>query len=246
VLLLSGGQVGLSYVGANEWGGLLLTLLIFTFTLSIGLPIAVLLAILRALVSPVFRGAIKIISEIIRSLPLAVVLLAFVLIIPYLCGAGASGLRLFSAALGLALYFAFYMSEVLVAGMTSVPTTQWDAARALGLSELLTVRLIVIPQALPISIPAATNELRIAIKETSILAIIGVMELTGSTRAAYEAGPASENFLGLYLVAGVMYATLLYGVILFGKSLEATFNIQRQLPDAAKIPSAIAEQVDRA
>ena len=89
VVLLSGSPVGLTYVGADEWGGLVLTLLIFSVTLSAGLPMAVGLVVVRALAPPLFAVVLKITSDIIRSLPLAVVLLAFVLMVPYLSGPGA-------------------------------------------------------------------------------------------------------------------------------------------------------------
>ncbi len=120
-------------------------------------------------------------------------------------------------ALAIALYTAAYMGEIVRGGLASVPAGQAEAARALGLGRVQTMRLVVLPQTLPFVVPATTNLLATIVKESAVLAAVAVAELTyqgqviiGRTFAAFE----------IWTVVAGLYLALVLSIIGTATTLE--------------------------
>lgn len=110
-----------------------------------------------------------------------------------------------------------FVSEIVRAGINSIPSGQWDAAYVLGYSRPESLRIVILPQMLRNVIPALTNELVTLIKETSVLGVIGLLELTRASRdiIARELDPMT-----IYLAAAFLYLILTTIVSIFAKKLE--------------------------
>jgi general L-amino acid transport system permease protein len=132
--------------------------------------------------------------------------------------------RILRAIVGLTLFSAVYMAENIRGGLQSIPKGQVEAAHALGLNSPLTVALIVLPQALKVSIPAIIGQFISLLQDTTLLSIVGLLELLGLSRAIL----ANPDFVGrngeTYLFIGVLYWFLCYAMSLGGRKLEASLS----------------------
>jgi len=162
------GQIGLFLRGG------LVTLLVSLSSMSLAVPLGLLLALLRLYGGPFARGAAHAYIEAFRGTP--------VLLQLYLLYYGLAPLVHFSALsaaiLGLGLNYGAYEAEVHRAAIAAIPTGQTEAAAALGLSRLQGLRLVLLPQALRTALPAMTNDLISLLKDSSLVSVITVVELT--------------------------------------------------------------------
>jgi His/Glu/Gln/Arg/opine family amino acid ABC transporter permease subunit len=190
----------------------LLTLASYPVALTIGLVLA-LPRIGRRRIR-VFALTASAIVELIRGTPLLVQLFYIYYVFPFL------GLRLpaFEAAvIGLAINYGAYMSEVYRGGIEAIPRAQWEAAEALGLRRWLTMRLVVLPQAIRIAIPSLGNYLVSLFKDSALASTISVSELLFSGQLL-----ASETFkyLAIYSVIFVIYFLISYPTVLMIRAYE--------------------------
>ncbi len=165
------------------WQGLQLTLLLAVAALPLAFAAGLLLAGLWSLRMRGLSGAVVALIDVLRSFPVLVLLILIFYGLPFL------GLRLpnFAAAvLALVLNNAGYFGEILRAGIAGVPAGQDDALRALGLTRLQGLRLVVLPQAMQaVLAPLASNALEL-VKATSVAAMVALPELLRSARVAQE------------------------------------------------------------
>lgn len=165
------------------WQGLQLTLLLAAVALPLAFAAGLLLAGAWSLRLRGLSGAIVALIDLLRSFPVLVLLILIFYGLPFL------GLRLpnFGAAvLALVLNNAGYFGEILRAGIAGVPSGQDDALRALGLTRLQGLRLVVLPQAVQsVLAPLASNALEL-VKATSVAAMVALPELLRSARVAQE------------------------------------------------------------
>ncbi len=152
---------------------------------------------------------------VVRGTPLFVQLLIVYFALPEVIGVNLTPFAAGVVALG--FNSTAYLSETVRAGINAVPEGQWEVSYALGYSRLETLRSIIFPQMLRIIFPGLTNELTSLIKETSILAVIGVAELTklGKDVVARELDPMT-----IYLVVALLYFVLTSAVSLVTKTCE--------------------------
>jgi polar amino acid transport system permease protein/polar amino acid transport system substrate-binding protein len=115
-----------------------------------------------------------------------------------------------------------YMSEVFRGGILSVPYGQTEAARSLGLSNAKTMRKVIIPQAVKNMVPAFVNQMIISLKDTSLLSVIGLGELTQRGQIVVA---ATYNSFEIYFIIGVMYFVLIKLISLFGDFVERKLKI---------------------
>jgi polar amino acid transport system substrate-binding protein len=180
-----------------------LTLLSMTLAMAIGLPLA-----LSRLYGPApLRAAATLYVEFFRGIP---VLLLLFFIYYSLPGIAAHydwpcSLRLpafYAAILGFGLNYAAYEAEIYRAGIRSIPVGQWEAAASLGMSPLLTFRRIILPQAVRVILPPMTNDLVALFKDTSVVSIIAVEELTKEYQILSK---SSLKYLEIGLVTAMLY-----------------------------------------
>ncbi|WP_332384066.1 amino acid ABC transporter permease [Lactococcus laudensis] len=156
-------------------GGMWLATKISVVSLVIGLLLGVLFGILRTSNLRMIKLIFKIYLEVFRIMPLLVLLFVFYYILPEALNSDISQFTV--SVLVFVLWISSEMSDVVRSALISVPKTQIDAGRALGLSKRQQYSYIYLPQGLPLVIPATLNLITRVIKTTSILLIIGVPEM---------------------------------------------------------------------
>lgn len=197
--LLYGGVVGLPIVETHLWGGLLITLIIAIVGIVVSLPIGVVLALGRRSEMPIIRSICTIYIEIWRGVPLITVLFMASVMLPLFLSSELETNKLIRALIGVVLFSAAYMAEVIRGGLQAIPKGQYEAADALGLSYWKKTYLIVLPQALKITIPSIVNTFIGLFKDTSLVLIIGMFDVLGIGQAANSdpewLGFATESYV---------------------------------------------------
>ncbi len=220
VLWLIGGGFILTPIGTNLWNGLLLTLLAASVSIALAFPLGILLALGRQSTLPVLRGFCTLYVELIRGLPLIGILFMAQVMLPLVLPGQVQLDRVVRAIAGLVLFNAAYLAENVRGGLQSIPRGQIEAAKALGLNTPLSLLLIVLPQALRTVIPAIVGQFISLFKDTSLLSLFALVELTGITRSIL----AQPQFLGryaeVYLFIGLIYWVFCYTMSQLSRKLE--------------------------
>ncbi len=159
-------------------GGLALTLILSMLGLALAFPLSILVALCRLSPYSLLRWPSTVFVYIIRGVPLVMLVFWSYFLVPVLIGRPTSAFV--TLVVTLVLYQAAYMSEIVRAGIEALPSGQTEAARSLGLGYGLTMRKVVLPQALYNMLPSLISQFVSAIKETSIGYVISVHELTHS------------------------------------------------------------------
>jgi general L-amino acid transport system permease protein len=220
-LWLMGGGWGLTRVATSRWQGLLLTLLLALVSTGLSFPLGVGLALGRQGNLPLIRWACTLYIELIRGTPLIVILFLMQNMLPLLTPAGS--LRpdnVLRAITGLTLFSAAYLAENVRGGLQAIPRGQIEAARALGLSPVLIASFIVLPQALRVALPAIVGQFIGLFKDTSLVSLVQLVELTGTARTVLGQPQFSDRFAEVYLVIGLIYWLFCYSLSLMGRRLE--------------------------
>jgi len=222
-ILMGGGSFGLAPVTSDQWGGLPLTLLLATTGMLLALPLAILVALGRQSGLPLLRGLCRLYVELVRGVPLISVLFLASFLFPIILPPGFSVDVLLRVQAGIVLFAAAYLSETIRGGLLAVPAGQHDTAAALGLGRWQAMRWIILPQALRAVIPSMMNSAVSIFKDTSLVTVVSLYELTGSLSLAL-AGDAEWRpyYLEGYLFIGLIYWTGCYSMSRFSRSLEAT------------------------
>jgi len=211
-------------VETSLWGGLLLTMILAVGGILSSFPLGVLLALGRRSALPVVRGVCIAVVEVVRGVPLITVLFTASLMLPlFLYGyRPAHWLR---AMVGITVFTSAYVAENVRGGLQAVPRGQIDAAHAVGLSSLWTTVLIVLPQALRNVIPALVGQFISLFKDTSLVAIMGLVEILGISQSVL----ANPEFLGLhaevYTFVALVYFVFSYVMSYGSRRLEKTLGV---------------------
>jgi general L-amino acid transport system permease protein len=219
-LWLIGGGFGLMPVSTTFWNGFLLTLLVAVVSIVLSFPLGVLLALGRQSQMPIIRTLSTGYIELIRGLPLIGILFMAQVMLPLLLPPQITVDQLVRAIAGLSLFSAAYLAETVRGGLQSIPSGQWEAAKALGLSTPLTLGLIVLPQALRTVVPAIVGQFISLFKDTALLSIVGLVELTGIARSITSQAEYLGRYGEVYLVLGLIYWLFCYGMSLASRRLE--------------------------
>lgn len=227
-LLMFGGVLGLDYVPTALWGGLPLTLALSIVGLVASFPLGVLLALGRTSELPVMRGLSVVYIELVRGVPLISVLFMASVMLPLFLPAGVSIDKVLRAVIGICLFSAAYVAEVVRAGLQAIPKGQVEAAKALGLGYWQRQRLIVLPQALALVIPPLVNSFIASFKDTSLVIVIGLLDLLSTAKAALT-DPAWRGFYKeAYLFVGVIYLLFCYSLSRYSRYLEGVLGQGRR------------------
>ncbi|MBM6991371.1 amino acid ABC transporter permease [Mobilibacterium timonense] len=197
---------------AMYWKGFLIacqgipaTVAVSLIAVIIGAIIGLFLALLRLANNTVLRTIAKIYIDVVRGTPMVVQAFIFAYGIPQLLQANNVEFRwdnlVIPAVIVCGLNSAAYMAEIVRSGIQAVDKGQMEAARSLGMSKSMAMRLIIIPQAVKVILPAVGNEFVTLIKETSVLSFVGVVEVMRRgalwNAATFETFPA---YIGVALV----------------------------------------------
>jgi len=221
-VLLHGGVFGLPLVETRQWGGMTLTLVITIGGLFAAFPLGVLLALGRRTSLPAIRAICIVFIEFWRGVPLITVLFMASVMLPLFLPEGASVDKLLRALIGVALFAAAYLAEVIRGGLQAVPRGQYEAAAALGLGYGRTMLHVVLPQALRHVIPGLANTAIALFKDTTLVLVIGLFDFLGIIQAALT----DTEWLGLAL-EGYVFAAAVYWVLCFAMS-RASRRVENQ------------------
>jgi general L-amino acid transport system permease protein len=212
--LMFGDVFGLTKVETDRWGGLPLTILLASLSIVIAFPLAVLIALGRRSELPAIRSICTIYVELIRGVPLISVLFMASFMFPLFMPPGLTIDVLVRVLLGISLFAAAYLAEVIRGGLQAVPRGQVEAAATLGLSYWQTQRKIVLPQALAIVVPGIINSFISTFKDTSLVTIVSLYELTGALSLALN----SDADWRPYKIEGYLFIALIYFIFCFSMS----------------------------
>lgn len=220
ILWLIGGGIGLERVGTDLWGGLMLTLLVSSASIALAFPLGVLLALGRQSHLPILRGFSTLYIELVRGLPLIGILFMAQVMLPLVLPGQLRLDRLVRAIAGLVLFNAAYLAENVRGGLQSIPRGQTEAAKALGFNTPLTLWLIVLPQALRIVTPAIVGQFISLFKDTSLLSLFALLELTGAARSVLAQADFLGRYAEVYLFIGLIYWVFCYSMSQISRRLE--------------------------
>lgn len=223
-ILLWGGVFGLTFVDTTQWGGLPLTMVLFTGTVVIGLPIAVLLALGRQSKLPLVKAVCVTLIECLRGVPLITILFVAVNVFPLFLPQGVELNKLLRVMVGMAIFFACYQAEVIRGGLQAVPRGQHEAAASLGLSYWQSTSRIVLPQALRICLPGMVNHIIAALKNTSFVLIIGLFDILTATTAVMEDPLWRRFFVEAYLFVALVYFVFCFALSKYSQNVEVWLN----------------------
>jgi len=225
-ILISGGWFGLEVVETEKWGGLMLTILVAAVGIVASFPIGVVLALGRQSDMPILRTLCIGFIEFVRGVPLITILFMASVLLPLFFHDGIEFNKLLRALIGITLFQAAYIAEVIRGGLQAIPKGQYEASEALGLTYWQGMILIILPQALKISIPNLVGSFISLFKDTTLVLIIGLFDIL----AMVTLTNSDTNWLG-YEVEGYVFVTLIYWVCCFSmsqysKSIERKFNTE--------------------
>ena len=207
-ILLLYGRIGLTQVMSSNIGGLSLSILLTLTTLIFALPIGIGLAFCRQSSLFFIRKLSSIYIDTLRSIPLIAVLFFGQLLIPLFLPLGIEIDRVWRAIFAFTLFVSAYIAEDIRGGLQSIPYTQREAAKSLGLNKFQVIRFILIPQSLRIALPALTNQSIGLFQNTSLMSILGLVELLGIGRSIL----ANPKFIGQYVEVYIWLACIYWTV----------------------------------
>jgi general L-amino acid transport system permease protein len=226
-VLMRGGLLGLVPVETSKWGGLPLTLLIAVFALTAAYPLGVLLALGRQSKMPAIKLLSVVYIEMIRGVPLISLLFMGSIIFPLFLPEGVTIDKILRALVAMTLFTAAYIAEVVRGGLQAIPRGQYEGASSVGLGYYLTMRLVILPQALKIVIPPTMSILISAFKDTSLVVIIALFDLLKTSQTVLS-NPEWMGFSReMYLFIALLYFMGCFSMASYSRRLERELSAGR-------------------
>lgn len=231
VFVLHGaGFLGMPPVSTTQWGGLMLTLLLAAIGIVASFPLGLALALGRQSRLPVIRCLSIAYIELVRGVPLVSVIMMFALLLPlFLPPSVGRPDTLLRVVVGIILFTAAYVAEYVRGGLQAIGRGQYEAATALGLTWMQSMRYIILPQALRAVLPALVGQCISLFKDTSLATIVGLLELLGVAKSVIEQ-PTWKALPGGVVFEVFLFTALVYFVFTFSMSyasrrLEAALGV---------------------
>jgi general L-amino acid transport system permease protein len=206
-------QTALPEVETPLWGGLFLTLVIAISGIVASLPIGIVLALGRRSSMPIVRAVCVGFIEFWRGVPLITVLFMSSVMFPLFMPEGVNFDKLVRALVGVAIFSAAYMAEVVRGGLQAIPKGQFEGAQALGLSYPKMMVFVILPQALKLVIPGIVNTFIGLFKDTTLVLIIGLFDFLGMAQLA----ATNPDWLG-FAVEGYVFVGFGFWIFCFSMS----------------------------
>ena len=216
--------LGLTPVPTDQWGGLPLTLMLATLSIAMAFPLGILVALGRRSELPAIRSVCILYIELVRGVPLIAVLFMTSFMIPLLLPTGTQPDVLLRVLLGITLFAGAYTAEIIRGGLQAIPRGQHEAAASLGLGYWKTQRLVILPQALAHVVPGIMNNFIAIFKDTSLVTIVSLYELSGALGLAIGGDADWRPFK----LEGYLFITAIYFVFCFAMSRYSLW-VERQV-----------------
>ena len=216
--------MALPEITTRDVGGFMLNMILGTICVSLSIPLGIVLALGRQSNLPIIKGFCVIFIEFIRGVPLITLLFVANVMLAYFFPAESNPDLILRVIIMITMFSAAYIAEVIRGGLAALPRGQYEAGDSLGLDYPQSMRLIILPQALKISIPGIVNVAVGLFKDTTLVSVISMFDLVGIIR-----GPilGSTQWTGIYWeVFG--FAALLFFVVCYGISQYSQW-LERQL-----------------
>ena len=211
--LITGGSFGLVEVPTDKWGGLMLTLVISSIGIVLSMPIGIILALGRQSNLPIIKSLSVLYIEFIRGVPLITILFMGSVVLPMFFPEGITFDKLLRVLIVVTLFQSAYIAEVIRGGLQAISTGQYEAADALGLSYWKKMLLVILPQAIKVSIPNLVGNAIGLFKDTTLVLIIGLFDLL--TMVGLTA--ADSHWTG-FETEGYVFVTIIFWVFCFSLS----------------------------
>ena len=223
-VLMMGGRFGLVPVETSRWGGFPLTVMLSTVSLLIAFPLAILVALGRQSKMAGIRTICVLYVELIRGVPLISVLFMASFMLPLFMPQGSTIDVLVRVLIGMTLFTAAYLAEVVRGGLQALPKGQVEAAQSLGLGYWQTTFKVVLPQALRLVVPATMNTFIGAFKDTSLVTIVSLYDLTGALQLALGDADWRKFFFEGQLFVAAIYFVFCYAMSRYSLWIERHLN----------------------
>ena len=214
-------QTLLSAVPSRDMGGFMLNMILGTVCVSLSVPLGIVLALGRQSDMPLIKWICVIFIEFIRGVPLITLLFVANVVLAYFLPPGTTFDLILRVIIMITMFSSAYIAEVIRGGLAALPKGQYEAADSLGLDYPQAMRLIILPQALKISIPGIVNIAVGLFKDTTLVSVISMFDIVGMIR-----GPilASTEWNGVYwelfMFAAVLFFIICYGISQYSQWLE--------------------------
>ncbi len=211
----------LTAIPSRDLGGFMLNMMLGVTCVSLSIPIGIALALGRQSRLPLIKIICVVFIEFIRGVPLITLLFVANVMLAYFFPPNSSVDLFLRVVIMITMFSAAYIAEVIRGGLAALPTGQYEAANSLGLDYAQAMRLIILPQALKISIPGIVNVAVGLFKDTTLVSVISMFDLLGMIR-----GPilASTEWNGVYWellgFAALLFFVVCYGISQYSQWLE--------------------------
>ena len=225
-ILLAGG-LGLQEIPTDKFGGFMLNLIVGLSGIVLSLPVGILLALGRQSKLPLIRWFSIGFIEAIRGVPLITLLFVSNILLPIFLPPDMTLDSIVRVIITVTAFASAYMAEVIRGGLQAIPSGQYEAAHAMGLNYWKSMRLIVLPQALRISIPGIVNTFIGLFKDTTLVIVIGLFDILGIANAMVS----NPDWLGLstetYVFVAVFFFAVCFSMSRYSMWLERRLGKQR-------------------
>ena len=218
--------IGLEFIPSKDFGGFTLSVIIGIAAILLSLPLGILLALARQSDLPIIKWSAVVFIEVIRGVPLIVWLFTASLLLNYFLPPGTNFDLMLRVIIMVTLFSAAYIAEVVRGGLAALPKGQYEGGDSLGLNYWQSMQLIILPQALKISIPGIVNTFIGLFKDTTLVVFIGLFDpigLAGAIRASTE---WNGIYWELFLFIGVMFFIFCFSMGRYSLYLEK--KLQRE------------------
>jgi general L-amino acid transport system permease protein len=212
--------IGIEFVRSDRFGGFLISLVIGVTGIALSLPIGVALALGRQSSMPLIKSVSVVFIEFIRGVPLITLLFTASLLLNYFLPPGTTFDLILRVIIMVTLFASAYMAEVIRGGLAALPKGQYEAADALGLDYWKAQRLIIMPQALKISIPGIVNTFIGLFKDTTLVVFIGLLDPIGLSNAIRASSDWQGIYWELFIFIGAVFFLFCFGMSRYSMHLE--------------------------
>ena len=225
-VLMAGGVLGLAPVGTDLWGGLPLTLLLAVIALLLGVPLGIALALGRRSKLPAVKWLATTYIELVRGLPLITLLFFGAFVLPLLLPPQWRLDPMLRIGICLVMFAAAYLAEVFRGGLQAVTRGQYEASHALGLNKWQALTRVVLPQALRITIAPTASLFIGTVKDTTLVSIVNVYDLTGTLKLAMGDAEWRPYSVEMYVMVSAVYLTIGLTIASYGRYLERRYALK--------------------
>lgn len=219
-LVHGGFFTGLAVVESHYWGGLMLTVILAVVAMIAAFPLAVLLALGRTSSMPVARPFCVAYIELVRGVPLITILFMASVVLPLFLPGDVKLDKVLRAMVGITMFFSAYLAENIRGGLQGISKGQYEAADALGMSYWKKILVVILPQALRIVIPPMVNNFIGILKDTSLVGIVGLVDLLQVAFATTSNPKWFGRLEEAYVFVAFWYWILCFALSSYSRHLE--------------------------